>query len=224
VQDYFPLCENYTIYLMMRKIGLSPGATTETMAKDYAIRTDFGGHVDAIIGYSYGGLIAQHFAADYPQLCQKIIFQSATNENTDQGEKIDTLFAQYLIEGKKGKAFALMMDVIVEPGLRRVLMKVLLRCIGPLIPLAKYPEFASDVKIELEAELNHDAGRKFKTISIPVLILIGTKDYYFSVQSAEWMAEQIPQSTLAILHDTGHESAKHEHFIKYIKKYLQIPD
>mgnify|MGYP001278489597 CR=1 FL=1 len=57
VKDFFPFCEAFTIYLLMRRIGLAPGDTTESMARDYAemIQADFSGHVDAIIGYSYGG-------------------------------------------------------------------------------------------------------------------------------------------------------------------------
>jgi pimeloyl-ACP methyl ester carboxylesterase len=223
-KDYFPLCEDYTIYLLMRKIGLSSGDTTETMARDYAdmIIQDFHGHVEAIIGYSYGGLIAQHFAADYPNLCQKIIIQSATNENTERGKQIDEKFAQYLIKRKKGHAFAISLEVIMEPGLKLKMMQCFMKCIGPFIPLPHYPEFASDVKIELEAELTHDASKKFAKISFPILIILGDKDYYFSIESAEWMLDQINEAKFLKLHNCGHQSSKHEYFIPNVKKYLEL--
>src|SRR5689334_18462359 len=62
--------DEYTIHLVTRKCGLPPTTTTKTLAADYAelIRQDFGGHVDLVMGVSYGGLIAQHLAADYPAL------------------------------------------------------------------------------------------------------------------------------------------------------------
>ena len=224
VKDFFPLCKTYTIYLLMRKMGLSHGDTTETMAKHYAemITRDFGGHVDAIIGYSYGGLIAQHFAADYPEFCQKIIFLSSTNENSAKGKEIDTKFAEYLSQRKKGKAFALMMDVIMNPGIVRSITKFLMRCIGPLIPVADYPEFSADVMIELEAELKHDAQAKLSKIPHSVLILLGDEDYYFSIESAEQMKAQIPHAKFVKLEKIGHEITHHPRFLEEVVKYLEI--
>lgn len=226
VKDFLPLCKHYTIYLLMRKIGLKSGDTTESMAKDYAvmINNDFGGHVDVMIGYSYGGLIVQHFAADFPGLCPKTIILSSTNENKEQGLRIDTKFAEYLCQRKSGKAFALMMDVIMDPGLVRSMAKILMRCIGFLLPLPRYPEFVSDVKIELDAEIYHDASIKYKQITHPILVMIGTKDYYFSVESAQWMCKQIPNAKLVILSDIGHEITSHKDFIKYIFEYLDLEE
>jgi len=43
---------------------------------------------------------------------------------------------------------------------------MIMMCIGPLIPIDNYPELASDVRIELEAELTHNASIKYKKITI----------------------------------------------------------
>lgn len=70
MQRLEPLVEDYTIYIVHRKSGLLQNYTTKDMANDYAemITNEFDGKVDVIIGNSYGGLIAQHFAADHAEL------------------------------------------------------------------------------------------------------------------------------------------------------------
>lgn len=61
--------DEYTIILVTRKSALPEGYTTKDMADDYAelVRRDFDGHVDLVMGTSYGGLIAQYFAANHPE-------------------------------------------------------------------------------------------------------------------------------------------------------------
>src|SRR5215510_2622679 len=56
--------DEYTIALVTRKSGLPKGYTTKDMSDDYAelVRREFGGHVHLVMGASYGGMIAQHFA------------------------------------------------------------------------------------------------------------------------------------------------------------------
>ena len=69
------LLDEYTITLLTRKSGLRKGYTTRDMSDDYAelIRTEFDGHVDLIIGISYGGIIVGHFAADHPEMFDHIV-------------------------------------------------------------------------------------------------------------------------------------------------------
>src|SRR5262249_26892883 len=55
--------DEYTIVLVTRKSSLPEGYTTRNMSEDYAelVRSEFGGHVDLVMGASYGGMIAQYF-------------------------------------------------------------------------------------------------------------------------------------------------------------------
>jgi len=52
--------------------------------------------------------------------------------------------------------------------------------------------------------------------------MIGTKDYYFSIESAQWMCDQIPNAKLVILPDIGHEITGHKDFFKHIADYLVL--
>lgn len=84
------------------------------MSNDYAevIKHDFSGHVDIIIGTSMGGMIAQHFAADYPQLFDHIVIAIAAHKMSDIGKKIDYKFAQLLSQGKTRSATATIVDAL----------------------------------------------------------------------------------------------------------------
>src|SRR5262245_38783718 len=66
---------DYTVMLVTRRSGLTPGYTTRTMADDYAelVSRELGGHVRLVVGASYGGLIAQYFAASYPELFDRLV-------------------------------------------------------------------------------------------------------------------------------------------------------
>lgn len=224
IKDFIPLSDDYRITLLVRKIGLKEGDNTETMAADYAemIKQDYNGHADAILGCSYGGLIAQHFAADYPDLWEKLIIVGATNKVTAQGIEIDEKFTKFLIEGNTSKAFSTIYVVIQKNKIIRFFMKVFLRIFGFFMKAPTYPEFSKDILIELEAEKNHDASKKFPKISKPVLIIIGDEDFYFTKESAIDMNKQIPNSLLKIYEKTGHNITSHPNFLKDIKQYLEL--
>lgn len=79
--------KNYSVYLVTRKQGLPGGYTTRDMSDDYArmIRDEFRSPPD-IIGLSTGGEIAQHFAADYPQLVKRLVLGSTASKVGEQGK------------------------------------------------------------------------------------------------------------------------------------------
>ncbi len=79
--------KDYTLYALLRKLGLPQGYTLKDMADDYAelIGEEFAGAVD-VIGVSTGGSIAQHFAADHPELvCHLFIHSSAHTQASPPG-------------------------------------------------------------------------------------------------------------------------------------------
>lgn len=90
-REFEPFTEKYTIYLISRKKGQPKGYSTRDMSNDYAeiIRRNFDGHVNLIIGTSYGGMIAQHFAADHPELFDHIVIAIAAHRMSDIGQRYE---------------------------------------------------------------------------------------------------------------------------------------
>ncbi|MHA1612041.1 MAG: alpha/beta fold hydrolase [Promethearchaeota archaeon] len=221
-KGYFPFMEDYTITLLCRKSGLTEGYTTKEMAQDYAtmIEKDYNNKVDVILGHSYGGMIAQHFAAMFPHLFDRLIIMGATNEITPQGMELDRKFADYLSQGKKGKAFSMMGVIFSTSRVKQVLTKFSLFLVSFFINLPKYDSFSSDVLIEFKAEESHDATDQFSKIKKPILIMVGDEDYYFTVESVKSMADQIPKSILKIYKDSGHSLDEHPDFEKDLREFI----
>ena len=221
-KGYFPFMDDYTITLLSRKSGLTEGYTTKKMAQDYAtlIELDYNNKVDVIIGHSYGGMIAQHFAAMFPNLFDRLIIMGATNNVTPEGMELDRKFAEYLSQGKKAKAFSSMGEIFSKSNFKRALIKFALLIASIFIKLPKYASFSSDVLLEFKAEESHDANAQFSRIAQPILIMLGDEDYYFTVESVKRMADQIPNSILKIYQDSGHSLDEHPDFEKDLREYI----
>jgi pimeloyl-ACP methyl ester carboxylesterase len=68
-----------------------------------------------------------------------------------------------------------------------------------------------DLVAGLEYLLNSDVRDQVEHIDIPVLILHGAEDRIIPKAAAEWLAEQLPQSTLQLFENDGHALPAH-HF------------
>jgi len=71
---YHAYAREYTVYIFSRKNALPQGYTTRDMARDQRKAMDALGIQRAdLFGVSMGGMIAQHFAADYPERVNKLV-------------------------------------------------------------------------------------------------------------------------------------------------------
>ncbi|MBU4451075.1 MAG: alpha/beta hydrolase [Actinobacteria bacterium] len=186
------------------------------------ISEEFDGHVDVIIGMSYGGLIAQHFAADYPDYFGYIIIAIAAHKISDIGKEIDYRFAKLLSQGKNRKAAATIVEALYPRGIACFFLKSLFWLIGCTFFKAEHDSFKSDVIIEAEAELAHDASDSLRRIKVPVLVVYGGDDIYFPKQYVEEMGELIQNSVLKLYEGKGHMSVmKDKRFIKDVSEFVR---
>ena len=199
--------DEYTIWLVTRKSGLPEGYTTKDMSDDYAelVRDEFGGHVDLVVGVSYGGLIAQHFAADHGEMLDRLVIAMAAHVISDEAKSIDFRYAELISQHRDRDAMALRADAAFT-GLGRRVARGLLWLLG--LPLLGKLEdtFRRDVVIEAKAEVAHDALDALPRISVPVLIVGGTDDFAFPLPAVEEMARLIPRADLKVYRG-GHTAA-----------------
>ena len=207
VRGMRPFASEYTIHLVTRKSGLPDGYTTKDMSDDYAelIEHEFGGHVDLVLGVSYGGLIAQHLAADHPEMFADMVIVMSAHVISDEAKRIDSRYAELINEGRDRDAMALRADAAFT-GATRSTMAGLLWLFGKPL-LGKLDDtFRRDVVIEARAEVQHDATEALGRIAVPVLIVGGTEDFAFPVPALEEMHRLIPGSELKI-YEGGHTAA-----------------
>ncbi len=217
-----PLLEEYTLYAVSRKSGLSDGYTAHMMSDDYAemITQEFGGHVDLVVGISYGGIIAQYFAADHADLCDHLVIAMATHLATTEGVKIDQRYAQLASQGKDRQAGVAIAQALYPPGLMRILMSAAMWLMGPSYIGEKSSTYGRDVVIEAQAEETPTPKAVLKNIKVPVLMLNGAEDAYFQKGSAEEMEALIPKATLVLYPGKGHEISSEKRFGEDILEFI----
>lgn len=216
------LLDEYTLYAVSRKSGLTEGYTTRMMSDDYAelIQQEFNGHVDLVVGISYGGMIAQYFAADHADLCDHIVIAMATHKATQEGVKIDQLYAELASQGKNRQAGVAIMKALYPPGLMCALMSAAMWVIAPSYLGEKSSTYSQDVLIEAKAEEVPTPVQVLKRIRVPVLMLNGSEDRYFEPGSAKEMADTIPDATLILYPGKGHEISSEKRFGEDILEFV----
>jgi pimeloyl-ACP methyl ester carboxylesterase len=214
------LAKNFVIYAMSRKSGLPEGYTTRDMAEDYAaiIRDEFdGGPVD-VMGTSYGGLIAQHLAADHPELIHRLVIAISCYRFSDEGNESDMKYAQLLSEGKKREALKALYPLLEGGRVKKALMKFFMGYIGPF--LWSTPENPADLVVEGKAEMAHNSKNRLAEIKAPTLVIAGDKDYFCPVERLRETAAGIPNAKLVLYEGKGHMSAMGKKFDEDVLAFL----
>ena len=212
----------YTLYAVSRKSGLSKGYTARMMSDDYAelIRQEFGGHVDLVVGISYGGMIAQFFAADHAALCDHLVIAMATHKMTEAGTQVDVRYAKLASQGRDREAGFTMAEAIYPTGIMRWVMSPILWLLGGAFMGEKSSTYQEDILIEAQAEMTFDSVDSLQRIKTPVLLLDGENDFYFQRGSAREMAAMIPTATLKIYPGKGHDIMSEKQFGEDIREFI----
>ncbi|MCD2444157.1 alpha/beta hydrolase [Agromyces sp. SYSU K20354] len=197
----------YTVWQVCRRRNMPEGHTVADMADDYArfIRDELGGHVDIVIGESYGGMIAIYLAAEHAALIGRVVLALAAATITERGRELDLRWARARAEGRFGDAGAIALEYVL-PGDE---MAGLRRRLGPLVGrmFASSHTPPDDLIVEAEAEAAFDAQAVLGHIAVPVLLLCGDNDQFFTPDIVRETAAGIPDCTLVWFEGMGHVRA-----------------
>lgn len=198
----------YAVWVVTRRRNMRRGHTISDMAADYeqVINEAFGGHVDVLVGESFGGMVAQHLAARTGPTFGHVALVVSAAEVSEWGRAVDARLAAAIARGDRvgtGMAFA----EYALPGDRG---RWLRRLVGPwmgrsLLSGRRYP--ASDLLVETEAEMTFDARADLARIRAPVLLLCGDRDRFFPQDVVDETVAMIPHSTLVTYEGKGHMAA-----------------
>jgi len=164
--------KDYTLYAVLRKPGLPQGYTLKEMANDYAetICEEFGGPVD-VIGVSTGGSLAQHFAADRPELLRRLVIHSSAHTLGKAGKQIQLEIGHLARQGRVIPAWQTLIQFILpRAGIWKLLNPSLAWMAARLLSLGKTPDL-SDLVITIEAEDQHAFKDRLVEIKTPTLVI-----------------------------------------------------
>ena len=114
--------KKYKVTIISRKNALESDATTESMARDqyYAMQA-LGIEKAHIMGVSMGGMIAQHLAADHPEMVDKLILVvTGPNAGTLAQENI----GRWIGFAEMGAFLGLMIDITEKAHPEKYLRKL----------------------------------------------------------------------------------------------------
>lgn len=197
---YRAFSKDYTVYMFSRRNHLPDGYGTRDMAHDLKEAMDLL-KIDRAdwIGVSMGGMIVQHFAADYPQCVGKLVLVvTSPSTNPTLAESI----REWISLAAQGDHTALMAS-----NLRRMYSpayyrknKWLVPVMGKLTKPKSYERFF----IQANACLQHSAMDRLPRITAPTLVIGGEQDRALGAEASRTIARAMPHATLKIYSEWGH--------------------
>ena len=197
---YRMFCKDFTVYAFSRKEPLSNGCTTRDMAFDLAeAMAELGIEKADIFGVSMGGMIAQHFAIEFPEKVGKLILAvTSSKPNPILTESVQ----EWITLAKSGDHAAFM-----DSNLQRIYSDTYYRRNRWMIPLVgkltkpkSYDRFFS----QADACLTHDAFGRLSEIHAPTLVVGGEKDLALGGEASREIAAKIPGAQLLMYPKWGH--------------------
>lgn len=197
---YRALAKDYTVYMISRKTQLDTGATTRDMARDLnAAMEELGIKKASLVGVSMGGMIAQHFAADYPERVEKLVLVvTCGRENPILLESL----AEWTDCARRNDHTALM-----DSNVRRIYSDSYYRNNKWMIPITgklTKPKSYERFFLQAEACRSHNAWEALPRIGAPTLVVGGEQDRSLGVEASREIAGRIPGAQLKIYPQWGH--------------------
>ncbi len=197
---YRKFAKEFTVYAFSRKQPLAHGCTTADMADDLKSAMDILNIPRAhILGVSMGGMIAQHFAAKYPDAAEKLVLTVTCSKADPVLVKSASEWMQLAEQGNH--------TAFMDSNLKHIYSDAYYRRNKWLIPvmgMITRPKSYSRFLIQAEACLTHDAQNELQHISCPTLIIGGEQDKALSPEGSKALAHAIPNARLHMYPDYGH--------------------
>ena len=197
---YRMFAKDFTVYVFSRKNELAERYTNRDMARDIKIAMDMLGIEKAdIVGVSQGGMIAECFAIDYPNMVNHLVL---TVTIARQNECIQSVVGSWIELARQNKFGEVMKDVTVRMYTEEYVQKY--RFMVPLLGLFPTPKNPARFITMATACLTHDVYEELGRITVPTLVIGGGKDRTVGTEAAGEIAEQIKGSELLIYPEYGH--------------------
>jgi len=209
---YRAFARDYTVYMFSRRNHLSENSSTRDMARDLKEATEILGIIKAdLVGVSMGGMIAQHFAADYPESVSKLVLVvTCVKPNPILTESV----TEWITLAQRGDHTAFM-----DSNVRRMYSDAYYRKNRWLVPIMgrlTKPKSYARFFIQADACLTHDAANRLAQICAPTLVIGGERDQALGTDASREIAAAIPDAKLHMYAEWGHglyEEAKDFHHV-----------
>ena len=197
---YHRLTKDHTVYMFSRKTVLPEGHSTRDMARDLkAAMEELGIEKASLVGVSMGGMIAQHFAADYPELVEKLVLVvTCARENPILLESLE----EWVDCARRDDHTALM-----DSNIKRIYSDDYYRKNRWMVPIMgklTKPKSYDRFLVMAEACRSHDAWDRLPLTEAPTLVIGGEQDHSLGGEASREIASRIPGAGLKMYSQWGH--------------------
>jgi pimeloyl-ACP methyl ester carboxylesterase len=160
-----------------------------------------------VLGVSTGGSIAQHFAADHPDLVRRLVIHSSAHTLSDEAKALQLEIARLAQQGQWRKATPrLIGTAFPRTGIRGALCKPAVWSIAWLISLSA-PQDPNDLVVTILAEDRFSFRERLAEITAPTLVVAGTRDPFYTPALFRETAAGIANARLCLYEGMGHPAA-----------------
>ncbi len=207
LRSAIPLAEHFTVYVVNRKRGLSPGESMSDIAGHLASAIDHDlGRPVFLQGTSTGGSVALQLAVDRPDLVRRLVVVASAYRLGPHGRAVQAEVARLTRAGDGRGAWAQMMTSMlptqVRGPARTVAEAIARRMVGSMVP-----DNPADMLVTLDAEDVFDVQDELPLISAPTLVIGGAKDPLYTRELFVGTAAGVQDGRAHIFEDWGHGRA-----------------
>ena len=197
---YRAFAKEYTVFVFSRKNRMPRGYTTRDMARDQRRAMEALGISRAdVVGISMGGMIAQHLAADAPEMVRRLVLVATCPcPNALLTESVTEWMECAQRDDHKG---------LMESNVRRIYTQDYVDRRKWALPIAgqvSKPRSYERFYIQAQACVSHDSLARLSMISSPTLVIGGEKDRTLGSEGSYRIAEGIPGARLWMYPQYGH--------------------
>ena len=197
---YRMFAKDFKVYVFSRKNELKKGYTIRDMARDQKLAMEqLGIQKASILGVSQGGMIAEYFAIDYPEMVEKLILVVTVAR---QNEIIQKAVREWIELARQRRYGKVMRDVTIRMYTEEYINKY--RFFLPLLELYPGPKNHKRFLIMAKSCITHELYDRLGEIKVPTLVIGGEKDITVGGDASREIAARIKNSKLVMYKDYGH--------------------
>jgi 3-oxoadipate enol-lactonase len=199
----------------------APYSMAQYAADGYGLLQHVGWEKCAVVGISFGGMVAQEFAVTWPEHVTKLVLM-CTSAGGSAGSSYPLHELAALSPHDRQQRMATLTDTRFTPEWLadhpQDAQMLAMRAEQAAIP--KDPEVIRGERLQLDARIRHDVADRLHRITAPTLVTAGRYDGIAPVENSEQIVARIPGAELKI-YEGGHLfSAQDRQAILDIRAFL----